>query len=329
MQANRCITSGMRAALYEKTGPASEVLHVKEVDKPEPGPGQVRVEIAFSGINPTDVKTRGRGLASINEFQIPHHDGSGVIDAVGAGVDTNRIGERVWVMLAANENRYGSAAQYCVLNSELARHLPDSVSLELGATLGVPAVTAAYCLFSDGPIAGENVLVSGGAGAVGRAAVQLAKWAGARVFTTVSSQSKAQVATEAGADVVVNYTNPDAIDQIKDQGISRIIEVNLGANLELDLAVSQPGMKIVVYAADGDDPVLPRRALMTACIAIEFMLLYNVEAHKLWKAVELVEQALAEGALTPPPITVMPLAEIVAAHVQIEAASANRVLVTP
>jgi NADPH2:quinone reductase len=319
----------MRAALYEKTGPASEVLQVSEVDLPEPGPGQVRVLISFSGINPTDVKTRSRGVASINEFQIPHQDGSGVIDAVGAGIDPNRIGERVWVMLAANGNRYGTAAQYCIVNSELARHLPDAATLELGATLGVPAVTAAYCLFADGPIVGETVLVSGGAGAVGRAAVQLAKWAGARVFTTVSSEHKAQIATEAGADVVVNYTDPTAIDQLKDQGISRIIEVNLGANLELDLAISQPGMKIVVYAADGDDPVLPRRALMTACISIEFMLLYNIPEHKLWQAVEFVEAALAQGALTPPPITLMPLNEIAAAHVQIEAASINRVLVTP
>lgn len=319
----------MRAALYEKPGPAAEVFQVKEVDKPEPGPGQVRVEIAFSGVNPTDVKTRGgRGLVSIDAFQIPHHDGSGVIDAVGAGVDTNRIGERVWVMLAANGNQYGTAAQYCVVNSELARHLPDSVSFELGATLGIPAITAAYCLFTDGPIAGESVLVSGGAGAVGRAAVQLAKWAGARVLTTVSGESKAQVATEAGADVVVNYTNPDAIDQLKGQGISRIVEVDLAGNLELDLAISQPGMKIVTYAADGDDPVLPRRALMIACVTIEFMLLYNVEEHKLWNAVELLELALAQGALTPPPMTVMPLTEIAAAHVQVEGASASRVLVT-
>jgi NADPH2:quinone reductase len=318
----------MRAALYEKTGPASEVLQVSEVDLPEPGPGQVRVAISFSGINPTDVKNRGRGLASIDEFQIPHQDGSGVIDAVGAGVDPNRIGERVWVMLAANGNRYGTAAQYCIVNSELARYLPDSISLELGATLGVPAVTAAYCLFADGPIAGESVLVSGGAGAVGRAAVQLAKWAGARVFTTVSSEHKAQIATEAGADMVVNYTDPTAIDQLKDQGISRIIEVNLGANLELDLAISQQGMKIVIYAADGEDPVLPRRALMTAGITIEFMLLYNIPDHKLWQAVEFVETALAQGALTPPPITLMPLTEIAAAHVQIEAASINRILIT-
>ena len=317
----------MRAALFEQTGPASEVFQLKEVDKPEPGPGQVRVEIAFSGINPTDVKTRGGKVPSnINEFQIPHHDGSGVIDAVGEGVDKNRIGERVWVMLAANSNRYGTAAQFCVVASELARKLPDSVSLELGATLGVPAVTAAYCLFADGPIAGKTVLVGGGAGAVGRAAVQLAKWAGVRVFATVSNESKGQVAIGAGADAVVNYTNPDAIEQLKGQGISRIVEVNLAANLELDLAISQPGMKIVSYAADGDDPVLPRRALMSACITIEFMLLYNVVQEKFWNAVELVEQALTEGALTAPPITLLPLTEIAKAHEQVEAASATRVL---
>ena len=319
----------MHTALFEQSGPASQVLQLKKIDTPEPGSGQVRVRIAFSGINPTDVKTRsGKVPVVINEFQVPHHDGSGVIDMVGEGVDADRIGERVWVMLAAIGNRYGTAAQYCVVNSELARHLPDSVTLELGATLGVPAVTAAYCLFADGPIAGESVLVSGGAGAVGRAAVQLAKWAGARVFTTVSGDEKAQVAGDAGADVVINYKDHDAIDQLSGQGISRIVEVNLAANLALNLGISQPGMKIVSYAADGDDPVLPRRALMSACITIEFMMLYNVEQKKFWNAVKLLEQALTEGALTLPPITLIPLSEIAAAHEQVEAGSASRVLIT-
>jgi len=322
------LTTPMRAALFEQTGPAEQVLQVKEVTTPEPGPGQVRVKIAFSGINPTDVKTRGGKVPMvINEFQIPHHDGSGVIDAVGEGVDTNRIGERVWVMLAASGNRHGTAAQYCLVKNEFARTLSDNASLELGATLGVPAVTAAYCLFADGLIADESVLVTGGAGAVGRAAVQLAKWAGARVFTTVSNDDKAEVAEAAGADIVINYTNPSAIDRLKNQGISRIVEVNLAANLELDLAISQPGMKIVSYAADSEDPILPRRALMTACITIEFMLLYNVQQEKFWKSVELVEQALAAGALTEPPMHITQLNEIAAAHQQIEAGSASRVLI--
>ncbi len=317
----------MRAALYKRTESASDVLELGECEVPDPGHGQVLVKLAFSGINPTDVKSRGGKFAMMtNDFQVPHHDGSGVIDAVGEGVDANRIDERVWVMLAASGSRYGTAAEFCVVASELARKLPDSISFELGATLGVPAVTAAYCLFADGPIAGESVLVSGGAGAVGRAAVQLAKWGGARVFTTVSSQSKAQIANDAGADVVVNYKDPGAVDQLKAQGISRIVEVNLSANLELDLAISQPGMKIVSYAADGEDPVIPRRALMTACITIEFMLLYNVSKEKFWAAVESVNQALRDGALSMPPVLYFPLGEIVTAHESVEAGSSERVL---
>jgi NADPH2:quinone reductase len=210
--------------------------------------------------------------------------------------------------------------------NDFAQPLPDSVSLELGATLGVPAVTAAYCLFADAPIAGQAILVSGGAGAVGRAAVQLAKWAGARVYTTVSSDEKMQIATEAGADTVVNYKQKGAVDQLKDRGISRVVEVNLAANLELDLAISQPGMKILSYAADGEDPVFPRRALMYSCITIEFMILYNVQKEKFWAAVESVNQALRDGELNMPPVSYFSLDEIVTAHEKVEAGSSERAL---
>jgi len=229
-------------------------------------------------------------------------------------------------MLAASGNRYGTAAQYCVVINDFAQPLPDSVTLELGATLGVPAVTAAYCLFADAPIAGETVLVSGGAGAVGRAAVQLAKWGGARVCTTVSSDEKMRIATEAGANTVVNYTEGGAVDQLKDQGISRIVEVNLTANLELDLAISQPGMKILSYAADGEDPVFPRRALMNSCITIEFMILFNVQKEKFWAAVESVNRALRDGGLSMPPVSYVSLDEIAAAHENVEAGSTERSL---
>jgi NADPH2:quinone reductase len=322
------LTTGMRAALYKRTGTALDVLELVDCEVPVPGQGEVLVKLAFSGINPTDVKSRGGNVAmSFTDFQVPHHDGAGVIDAVGEGVDPNRIGERVWVMLAVKGNRFGTAAEFCLVASEFARTLPNSISLELAATLGVPAVTAAYCLFGDGPITGQSILVSGGAGAVGRAAVQLATWGGARVLTTVSSQSKAQVARDAGAEFVVNYKDPGAVDQLKGRGISRIVEVNLADNLELDLAISLPGMKIVSYAADGDDPVIPRRALMTACITIEFMLLYNVMNEKFWAAVQHVEQALSDGALTMPPVSYFPLDEIVAAHESVEAGSSERVLI--
>ena len=317
----------MFAARYEKTGPAADVFILEQVDTPDPGEGQVRVKIVLSGVNPTDYKGRNGAVPrTLDGFQIPHHDGSGVIDAVGAGVDPQRVGERVWVMLAAAGNRYGTAAEFCIVNAEYARTLPDTADFELGATLGVPAITAAYCLFSDGPIAGQTVLVHGGAGAVGRAAIELAVWAGARVIATVSSDSKAQTARDAGAQIVVNYTDSDAVEQLTGHGISRIIEVNLAANLELDIAIAQPGMKIICYAADGPDPVLPRRALMTACITIEFMLLYNVKSEKFWQSVNFVEDALEQGALTLPPNRVLALTEIAEAHDLVEAGSERRLL---
>lgn len=319
----------MKTARYEKHGPASEVFILADVETPQPGAGQVRVKIAFSGINPTDVKSRAGAVASvINEFQIPHHDGSGVIDAVGAGVSPERIGERVWLMLAATANKYGTAAEYCIVDSSYARPLPTSVSFELGATLGVPAVTAAYCLFSDGPIQGQSVLVTGGAGAVGRCAIELAKWGGAQVFSTVSSESKAEVARTAGADVVTNYLVDDVTVALRNKQINRVIEVNLAANLETDIAIAQPGMKIVSYAADGPDPVLPRRSLMRAGVTMEFMLLYTLDPIKFQNAVVSVEQALAQGALTLPPCTILPLADIARGHELVEAQSAKRLVLS-
>jgi NADPH2:quinone reductase len=317
----------MRAASYSQAGPAADVLAVTDIDAPTPGPGEVQVKLEYSGINPTDIKARNGSVARvIDEFLIPHHDGSGVIAAVGEGVDQGRVGERVWVMNANVGSRYGTAAEICVVNSDNAQPLPANIDMTLGATLGVPAVTAAYCLFADGPIRDSHVLISGGAGAVGRAAIQLAKWGGARVTASVSSDAKAAIAREAGADVVVNYKSPSAVESLRGQGITRVIEVNLTDNLELDIAISQPGMKIVSYAADGEDPVIPRRALMTAGITIEFMLLFTVEKMKYVAAVESVNQALTDGALTPPPTAFYSLEEIAQAHLALEAGSTERIL---
>jgi len=169
----------MRAALYDRYGPAGEVLKVEEIEPPEPGPGEVRVRVAVSGINPTDWKSRaGATPRPIDGFQIPHHDGAGVIDEVGEGVDPGRRGERVWLWLAAAGRRWGTAAQWTVVPQRQAVRLPDGISPELGASLGVPAITAHYCLFADGPLDGKTVLVAGGAGAVGHFAIELAKRAG-------------------------------------------------------------------------------------------------------------------------------------------------------
>ncbi len=294
--------STMRAARYSQVGPAASVLGVDQIPIPKPGPNQVRVKLAFSGINPTDVKTRAGSTArDMADFQIPHQDGSGVIDIVGANMDPARIGERVWIMLSAFDNVYGTAADYCIVDVANVRPLPENADLELGATLGVPAVTAAYCVLGDGPVDGKVVLVQGGAGGVGRAAVEIAKWAGATVVATASTPERQEVARLAGADFVFDYRDPDIIYDIREAvgSVDRIIEVNLPANLEMDLEVSKPDTVVVVYASTGADIQIPTRRLMTAGLVLEFMLLYTVAADKLSTAVSQVESALAEGARNP------------------------------
>ncbi len=320
----------MKAALYENHGAAADVLRVTEIDRPEPGPGQVRVRMRLSGINPTDFKSRsGATPRPIDGFQIPHHDGAGVIDAVGAGVDDSRIGERVWTLLAAAGNRFGTAAQWCVLPAGHAVALPPGASDELGACLGVPAVTAHRCLLADGPVDGASVLVAGGAGAVGHYAIELAKFSGARVVTTVSGPHKAELARQAGADQVVNYKDPDATDQLRAFApeMDRIVEVALGANLELDLAVSGPRTHIADYAAEPSDPVLPVRRCMTANLALRFVLLYSMPPTAVDAAAADIDRALGSGALTPLPIIRFPLDQIVQAQEAVEAGTVGKVVI--
>jgi NADPH:quinone reductase len=324
----------MRAALYDRHGPAGDVLRVQDVEPPEPGPGEVRVRIEASGVNPTDWKSRSGGTARpIDGFQVPHHDGAGVIDAVGEGVPPERLGQRVWLWLAASGNRWGTAAQWSVVPGRRAVPLPASASAELGASLGVPAMTAHRCLFADGPVSGKTVLVAGGAGAVGHFAIELAKRAGARVITTVSGPQKAELAAEAGADLVVNYREPGAAGRISSfagpGGVDHVVELALGANLELDLAVLAPGGRIVDYAAEPGDPVLPVRACMNANIVLRFVLLYGVPAAALSQAVADISTALDDGALTELPVTRFTLEEVAAAQDAVEDGAVGKVLVIP
>jgi NADPH2:quinone reductase len=322
----------VKAALYDRYGPAADVLRVQEVERPEPGPGEVRVKVAVSAVNPTDYKSRGGSTPRpIDGFQIPHHDGAGVIDATGEGVDPARVGQRVWLWFAAFGRRWGTAAEWTVVPERQAVALPEGVSMELGASLGVPAMTAHRCLFADGPVTGKTVLVAGGAGAVGHFAIQLARRAGARVIATVSGPQKAELARQAGADQVVNYRDADAADQIKAvaQRVDRVVEVALGANLALDLALAGPGTVIVTYAAQASDPVLPVRACMTANVVLRFILLYGVPAAALDHAVADISAALAEGVLTELPEHRFPLSEIVAAHEAAEAGPTGKLLVIP
>jgi NADPH2:quinone reductase len=322
----------MRAVLYRQTG-GPHVLSVEEIDTPEPGPGQVRVRVALSGVNPTDWKARsGATGRDPDDFQVPHHDGAGVIDAVGPGVSADRVGERVWLYLAGAGNRYGSAAEYSVVPAERAVPLPGDVPDELAASIGVPGLTAAHCL-GDGPgrLAGTTVLVAGGAGAVGHFAIELAKYAGARVVATVSSPHKAALAWAAGADLVVNYREPGAAEKVKSftDHVDRIVEVAIGANLDLDLAVSAPGTEIVVYASEKTDPVVPTRRLMNANIRLGYMMLYSVPPSQVAGCVAWVSDALAAGALSALPVHYFPLDQVAAAHQAVEANVIGKVLVVP
>jgi NADPH2:quinone reductase len=320
----------MKAALYRAYGSAADVLRIEDVDRPEPGPGQVRVRMQLSGVNPTDWKSRsGATPRPIEGFQVPHHDGAGIIDAVGPGVDSRRVGERVWTFMAAAGNPWGTAAQWSVLPARQTVPLPDGATAELGASLGVPAMTAHRALFADGPVDGKSVLVAGGAGAVGHYAIELAKFYGAQVATTVSGPAKAELAVKAGADLVVNYRDANAADQLRAFApqMDRIVELALGANLDLDLAVSGPQTHIVDYAAEAADPVLPVRRCMNANVTLRFILLYGVPAEAADQAIADISRALQAGALTELPVTRFSLDQVAAAHDAVEAGAVGKVLI--
>ena len=319
----------MKAALYEATGPARDVLKVTEIERPEPGPGEVRVRVVVSGINPTDVKARSGAVPRpIDGFQIPDQDGAGVIDAVGPGVDPARVGQRVWLFLAAGR-KWGTAAEWTVVPERHAALLPDNADMELGAMLGVPAITAHRCVFADGAVAGKTVLVAGGAGAVGHFSIDLAKRDGARVIATVSSPEKGELARAAGADLVLNYRQQNVAGEVRAYAgrADRVVEVALGANLDTDLAVSGPETVVVTYAATPPDPVLPVRACMSANVTLRFVLLYTIPETAVDQAVADITDALRAGALTPLPVHRFRLDDIAAAHEAVEKGVTGKVLI--
>jgi NADPH2:quinone reductase len=320
----------MLAAVYG-TAEGSTDLQVQEVDTPTPGSGEVRVRIAISGVNPTDWKARKRSQSTPGQLTVPNQDGAGVIDAVGSGVSPDRIGERVWVLLAAHGS-WGTAAEYTVVPAGNAIPLPDQASFELGASLGVPAVTASYCLNADGPVAGRTVLISGGAGAVGHAAIELARFENAgHVVATVSSAEKAELARQAGAQTVVNYRDGNVVEQIRaavPQGIDRFVEVALDQNLELDLAVAAPQAAITSYAADESSVAeVHVRQLMAPNVTLRFMLLYTLPQQQLRAAIERTTEALAAGALTTLPLHRFSLEQSAEAHDAVEQGAVGKVVI--
>ena len=314
----------MKAVWYERLGAAREVLTYGVMPDPEPGVGELRVKIAFSGVNPSDVKRRAGSSGAIPFPRvIPDMDGSGVIDKVGAGVDARRIGERVWLHSTAWKRPFGTAAEYAVTLPERAYPLPAGTPLSVGAGLGVPAMTAHRAVFGLGPVQGRTVLVTGGAGAVGFYAIQLAKWGGARVLATVSSTEKAAVATRAGADEVINYKSEDVAARVLaatgGAGVDHVVEVDFGANLATTLAVIKTGGSIATYASMGaPQPVLPFYQIMPKNLTVLWVLVYDMPAQAMVEAARDVHAWLASGRAVHQIARTFPLEALVDAHLAVE-----------
>jgi NADPH2:quinone reductase len=317
----------MRAAWYERQGAAADVLQLGERERPKPGQGEVRVRMHASGINPSDTYGRAGTQAPMAfPWVIPHQDGAGVVEAVGADVPSERIGERVWVYEATFNRQGGTAAEYCVVPAARAIRLPDGIDFEIGACLGIPAMTAHRAVFADGPVDGQTVLVTGGAGAVGSTAIQLAVWGGATVLATVSTEEKASAARASGAAHVVNDREQDVAAEVLrlsgGAGVDRVVEVDLGGNLATTIQVLKPNGTIASYASRGDQtPTVPFRQLMVKNLAVHAILVYTMAEAAKTAAARDITRALEAGALRPMITSRLPLDRIVEAHQQVERVS--------
>lgn len=319
----------MKAAWYENIGAAGEVLQVGETTDPTPNAGEVLIEIKASGVNPSDVKTRAGARGELQFPQIiPHSDGGGVITAVGEGIDENRIGERVWIWNGAFGRAHGTCAEMIALPSEQAVSLPDETSYEAAACLGIPASTAYYGMLCDGSVENQTVLVTGGAGAVGYYGIQLAKWSGASVIATVSGDEKAAVASNAGADLIINYRDEDVVAAIEDftngEGVDRILEVEFGGNLSVSEQVIKPNGTIASYGSVAVmEPTLPFYNFMFKGVKLNTYLIYIVSESDRNTIVNGLNAAMNDRALTHLVSESYALDDIVNAHLSMES---NRVI---
>jgi NADPH:quinone reductase len=337
----------MRSVVYSRTGDPS-VLQLVDRDVIEPGPGEVRVRIVVSGVNPTDWKSRlgsGDGAATPFPEVTPNQDGAGVVDALGEGVADLAVGDHVWVYLAGHQRPTGTAQEYTNLPADRVVRLPGGTSFDIGASLGVPAMTAhrALTVSEDGPsrlhpgaLAGKAVLVAGGAGAVGHAAIQLARWAGATVITTISSPAKQALAAAAGAHHMINYRDEDAAGAIRGivpDGVDLVVEVAVAANSQLNIDVAKPRAAVAIYANDGGNEFrLQVRDNMIKNLRYQFVLLYTVGDLALGAAVEDITLALEDNALPVGedvglPLHRFPLADTAEAHQAVQDGAVGKVLI--
>ena len=312
----------MRAAYYEKNGPARDVLHVGEVETPRPGPGEVRVKLAVSGVNPSDVKSRAGTVRKIAFPRvIPHSDGAGVIDLVGDGVPPSRVGERVWVWNGQWKRPFGTCAEFIVVSAAMAVPLPPNASFEVGACLGIPAMTAYHAVTAAGTGPGTTLLIAGGAGAVAHDAIQFAKALGATVITTISSAEKAKAAQDAGADHAIDYKRENVGDRVMEitgkRGVDAVIELDLAANANLLPGVLRPRGTVVVYGTQAQ-ALVPAQWMLVSTITLKFFLVYELTESERAATIGAINRALADGILTPHVALTLPLADIVAAHEAVE-----------
>jgi len=323
----------MRAAYYESNGTARDVLRVGEVETPQAGPGEVRVKLATSGVNPSDVKSR-QGTARKIAWPrvIPQSDGAGVIDQVGDGVPQARLGERVWIWNGQWKRAFGTAAEYIALPSAQAVSLPERVSFAEGACLGIPAMTAYHAVALAAAEKGTVLLVSGGAGAVSQYVIQFAKAAGATVLTTISSPEKAEAARAAGADHAIDYKREDVGARVMEitgkRGVDALIEMDLSANAKLIPAVLRPKGSVIVYGT-GPEAVIPAAFCLVNTIRLQFFLVYELDAGERERTIAAIQRALSDGRLinrvAQPTYA---LADIAAAHEAVERGSIGNVIVT-
>jgi NADPH:quinone reductase len=314
----------MKAAWYTTQGPAREVLQIGEMPDPQPGAGEVRVRVHASGINPTDMYgrsgSRRRGMAF--ERIIPHQDGAGVIDAVGAGVPRERIGERVWLYMAQWQRAFGTGAEYITLPSDRAVLLPGKSSFLEGACLGVPWLTAHWAVVMDGSVAGQTVLVAGGTGAVGIYCIQIAKAKGARVIATVGSAEKGATALAAGADAVIDFRSEDVgarVAALTDgQGVERLLEPQFSLNAPLFPKIMKKRGTVVVYGAGGPEGAISSAWGIQNQPTIRFIYMYELPADAYKHAVADYSGLAINGKVRHLPIRTFSLAEIALAHEAVE-----------
>lgn len=319
----------MLVAAYEQAGPARDVLRIRELPDPHPGPGEVRIKLVTSGINPSDVKMRlgQRGASLAYPMIVPHSDGAGVIDQVGKGVSQSRLGERVWTWNAGWGRAMGTAAQFVTLPQAQAVNLPDNTDFAAGACLGIPAMTAYHALSLGSGVHGRSVLVAGGAGAVGYYAIQFAKLLGARqVLTTVSSAEKESLARAAGADDVVNYRSEHVSSRVatitKDAGIDRIVEIDLCTNVSLDFTMAKPNGDIIVIGTSKSEAAVPVIEGLFKNLNMHFFAVYLLNQADRTRAETGITVALKSGDLQHNIAARFPLDRIVDAHELVESGSA-------